>query len=201
MARTQAERKAETRRRLLRAAADLFARDGYDAVSVDAVGDAADRTSGSVYAHFGGKSGLLLAVLEEFQHDVGVLVDAESLLRPTLDDRLAGLWHHLTHHPDPAADRFVLLEMELFLHAARDPELAGPLARRYANARTVVAVMLRGWIDEFDLSPGRDDEGLAAAFIGILAGMLLQRLIDPDAIDDDVVVATLAGLLGAHTTT
>ena len=195
MSRTQADRKAETRRRLLDAAAELFARDGYDAVSIDAIGEAADRTSGSVYAHFGGKNGLLLSLLEDFQHDVGVLVDAEALLHPTLEDRIRGLWRHLTDHPHPAAEQFLLLELELWLHAARDPDLAAPLARRYAGARAVVALMLGGWIEEFQLDPHQDVDDLAAAFIGILAGLLLQRRIDPDAIGDDLVVTAIAGLL------
>jgi len=64
MARTQEERKAETRSRLLAAAAELFADHGVDAVSVDAVAEAAGRTSGAVYAHFGSKQGLLLALLD-----------------------------------------------------------------------------------------------------------------------------------------
>ena len=42
MARTQQERRADTRRRLLQAAADLFARHGIDAVSVDAAADPAE---------------------------------------------------------------------------------------------------------------------------------------------------------------
>ena len=44
MARTQQERKADTRERLLSAAAQLFADHGIDAVSVDVVAEAAGRT-------------------------------------------------------------------------------------------------------------------------------------------------------------
>ena len=47
---TQEQRKAETRQRLLDAAAILFAERGIDAVSIDAIAEAADRTSGAVYA-------------------------------------------------------------------------------------------------------------------------------------------------------
>ena len=61
---TQEERRAETRARLLDAAADLFARKGFHAVSAEAVADAAGRTTGALYDHFGGKEGLLLALVE-----------------------------------------------------------------------------------------------------------------------------------------
>ncbi len=67
---TQQERKAETRARLLAAAAELFADQGIDAVSVDAVAEAAGRTSGAVYAHFGSKQGLLLALLDSWKDSV-----------------------------------------------------------------------------------------------------------------------------------
>ena len=50
---TQGERRAETRQRLLDAAADLFATRGIEASSVDAIAEAADRTSGAIYDHFG----------------------------------------------------------------------------------------------------------------------------------------------------
>ena len=65
-ARTQEDRKAETRSRLIAAAADLFARKGFHAVSAEAVADAADRTTGALYNHFGGKDGLLLALVEQW---------------------------------------------------------------------------------------------------------------------------------------
>ena len=77
MARTQGERKAETRSRLLDAAAELFAAQGIDAVSVDAVAEAAGRTSGAVYAHFGSKHGLLLALLDAWKDSLLTVLLAE----------------------------------------------------------------------------------------------------------------------------
>src|SRR6476619_1534767 len=92
MARTQEERKADTRARLINAAADLFARKGFHAVSAEAVADAADRTTGALYSHFGGKDGLLLALvetcLEESAARIAAIVEAAS----DLDGRLLALW-------------------------------------------------------------------------------------------------------------
>ena len=52
---TQGERRAATRQRLLDAAAELFATRGIEASSVDAIAERAERTSGAIYDHFGGK--------------------------------------------------------------------------------------------------------------------------------------------------
>jgi AcrR family transcriptional regulator len=74
---SQERRRAETRGRLLDAAADLFAERGIDGSSIDAIAEAADRTSGAVYDHFGGKQGLLFALLQRWLDDVAVVIDAE----------------------------------------------------------------------------------------------------------------------------
>src|SRR4029077_7839703 len=95
VARTQEERKAETRSRLLDAAATLFAERGIDAVSVDAVADAAGRTSGAVYAHFGSKQGMLMALLDEWAHSLVTVIAAEFELATTVEDRLRAVAAHL----------------------------------------------------------------------------------------------------------
>src|SRR5476651_2374791 len=92
MARTQEARRSETRAQLLAAAADLFAHNGYHATSAEAVADAAHRTTGALYDHFGGKQGLLVALLElwigQTIVDLGARVEAAT----SLDDRLTELW-------------------------------------------------------------------------------------------------------------
>ncbi|MET9469705.1 TetR/AcrR family transcriptional regulator [Streptomyces sp. NPDC006544] len=73
----QAQRKSETRSRLIEAAAELFARKGFHAVSAEAVADAAGRTTGALYSHFGGKEGLLLALLEVWKERIAEELAAE----------------------------------------------------------------------------------------------------------------------------
>src|SRR6516225_1849371 len=53
----------ETRERLLLAAADVFARRGYDGTRVADIAAAADVSSGALYAHFASKAELLVAAL------------------------------------------------------------------------------------------------------------------------------------------
>src|SRR5450759_4641544 len=89
---TQQERKAETRARLLSAAADLFAEQGIDAVSVDAVAEAAGRTSGAVYAHFGSKQGLLLALLDSWKDSVLTVLLAEVAVTESPEGQLTAVW-------------------------------------------------------------------------------------------------------------
>lgn len=198
MARTQGERKAETRRRLLAAAAELFAREGYDAVSVDAVADAAHRTSGSVYAHFGGKAGMLAALMETLQDDMAAVVGAEFAAHTDLASRLSALWRNVAAHVE--GDAWFLLEMELWLRAARDPDLGATLAARYRNVHDLMGQAFAAWVDEFELTPAVPRDRLGPAVMGALLGLQLQHRLDPDAVGDDLALATLLGLFGAAPT-
>jgi AcrR family transcriptional regulator len=54
---------AETRERLLRAAAEVFAERGYDGTRVVDIAAAAGVSNGALYAHFGSKAELLVAAL------------------------------------------------------------------------------------------------------------------------------------------
>jgi AcrR family transcriptional regulator len=54
---------ADTRDRLLRAAADVFAERGYDGTRVADIAAAAGVSNGALYAHFGSKAELLVAAL------------------------------------------------------------------------------------------------------------------------------------------
>src|SRR4051812_28889430 len=58
------EQAARSRRALIEAATALFAERGYDGTSVQAIGERAGVSRGSIFWHFGSKEGLLWAVAE-----------------------------------------------------------------------------------------------------------------------------------------
>jgi AcrR family transcriptional regulator len=191
---TQGERRAQTRQRLLDAAADLFAARGIEASSVDAIAERAERTSGAIYDHFGGKEGLLFALLEGWVDDVAAVISAELVAADTLDERLIALWRNVTD--PPAGDgRWIRLEHELWSYAARDERAREHLARRYTAAWDSVDSAIAEWAaDDERPAPSRPT---GAAVIGTLLGLEMMRRIDPSAIDDRTAVATLRGAIAA----
>ncbi len=60
------EAKAGTRRRVLAAAMEVFAREGYHAARMDAIAAAAGVSKGALYFHFPGKLPLFSALVDEF---------------------------------------------------------------------------------------------------------------------------------------
>lgn len=196
MGRTQDQRRAETRARLIDAAADLFARKGFHAVSAEAVADAADRTTGALYNHFGGKEGLLLALLEVWKEQAAgeLLAGFEEVTG--LDERLAAMFGALTGEDGDRGGSWLLLEMELWLHGARDPAIGEPLARRYADVRARLAEGLADWAETAGVPLRRPPEQTAAAVLGMLIGCAVQHRLDPPAVEARAVVENLRDLLG-----
>ena len=78
---------AETRARVIAAARDMFAEDGYHRASLDAVARRADVARGTVYHQFGSKVGLLEAVVRDFEERAG-LQRLAQLIEQTTPDRL-----------------------------------------------------------------------------------------------------------------
>ncbi|MGO1510137.1 MAG: TetR/AcrR family transcriptional regulator [Actinomycetaceae bacterium] len=78
MPRATAEEAARTAHRVLGAATEAFARDGFQAVSLDDVARAAGVTRGAVYHHFRNKEGLFRSVANEAQYQVDAVVVARA---------------------------------------------------------------------------------------------------------------------------
>ena len=179
MPKTQEERKAETRARLLSAAAGLFADQGVDAVSVDAVAEAAGRTSGAVYAHFGSKQGLLLALLDWWKDSVRTVLLAEVAVSDSPQGQLAVVWDNVAGTSDAESARWALLEHELWLRAARDAEVADVMRARDAEARHFSAHQLEGWSAAVGSRPSAPPEELAVLVKALLTGLAMQRRLAP----------------------
>lgn len=194
---TQGERRAATRDRLLAAAAELFAERGIEGSSVDAIAERAERTSGAVYDHFGGKPGLLFALLEGWTDAAAEVIGAEVAAATTLDGRLEAIWRNVADPPKGDGGRWILLEHELWSYAARDAAARDHLARRYRAAWAGVDESLRSWAAEQGVDP--PPPTAAPAVIGVLLGLEMMRRLDPDAIDTATAVAALRGAVFSRT--
>ncbi len=190
---TQGERRAETRQRLLDAAAELFAERGIEGSSVDAIAERADRTSGAVYDHFEGKEGLLFALLEGWVDDVAVTIGAELATATSLDERMATLWRNVSD-PPTGDGRWIALEHELWSYAARNDAARDHLARRYRAAWAGVDGAVQDWADDGG-SPS-----VGPAVIGLLLGLEMMRRVDPDAVTEEMAIAALRGVVSSTTT-
>jgi AcrR family transcriptional regulator len=180
----------------LAAAADLFAEHGIDGVSVDAVAEAASRTSGAVYAHFGSKQGLLLALLDSWQQSFLAVLFAEVAVTDAPIDQLGAVWGNIGKGTDERGRRWMLLEHELWLRAARDPDVAAILQARNRESQHRSERELAWWAAEVGSQPVAAPDQLAVLVKALLNGLAMQQRVDPGSVSDDTAVAGLAALLG-----
>ncbi|WP_327256940.1 TetR/AcrR family transcriptional regulator [Streptomyces sp. NBC_01244] len=195
----QAQRKSESRARLIDAAADLFARKGFHAVSAEAVAEAAGRTTGALYSHFGGKEGLLLALLEVWKERTSEELAAEIAAGDPADPAVhfSAMWGSLTRPHPERGDSWLLLETELWLHAARGRPLVGDrLAQRYTEVRARLGEGLADWAEATGTPLTRTPEETGALVLGILLGLAMQHRLEPGAVPDGLVVEALGAVLG-----
>jgi AcrR family transcriptional regulator len=109
--RTQAERRAATRRALLDAARELFAEKGFAATGREEIAEAAGVTRGALYHHFSSKGDVFRAVFEELEAETmaKVMVAAVKESDP-LESMVQGAMAYLDAALDPAVQRVILID-------------------------------------------------------------------------------------------
>jgi AcrR family transcriptional regulator len=126
--RTQAERTEATTTALVDAARELFAGDGYEATSLDAVASRAGVTKGAVYHHFEGKRQLFEAVFaREVERIAGPLAQAYGRKKDPWAAFAAGCRAFLDECLDPGLQRIVLLDASAAIGWEQIRQLESPL--------------------------------------------------------------------------
>lgn len=183
------ERQIERRRRVLRAALELAAEGGYDAVQMRDVATRAEVALGTVYHYFGSKDHLLAAALLEWTAPLERAIRRRPVAGSTTRERLVDLLHRMTDGmgrdptltialltgltaPDPDAGQVQLQVNEVWnrlMVSAFDPE--DDPERRAKVIRTLEHVWfsgLLGWVNGWsDLDRAtRDFEDAASLLLG-----------------------------------
>ncbi|WP_433247435.1 TetR/AcrR family transcriptional regulator [Streptosporangium sp. CA-135522] len=184
---SRSQAKARTRRRLLAAAAEVFAEQGFAGASVDEIATRAGHTVGAVYSHFTGKDELFLTLFDE--HATRHLDGVEEITPEWEEDEgvFAAFGEYLTEVADHHAMRGTL-EMEFLRYALSRPELTDRLAARWRTSRTAVARL----VDPH--CAAHDPAAVATAIIGLFEGLVTQRRADRAAVPSELFAEALRWL-------
>jgi len=191
------EKRAETRAALVRSAADVFARRGFHAASVDEIAENAGFSVGALYSNFERKEDLLLAAIEQNVADWARLFaerfreadDIGDQARSIADAWIAGV----TAEPEP-----FLLWIELWAYAVRNDRLRDELAVRSRGIRELFTSMLREAAEQAGVAlPDDVAEELGAVFDALGLGLAVRRLLDPNAVPDGLFGTASSRIIGA----
>ena len=129
----------DTTRRLVVAAAQVFAERGYDGAGVQEIARRAGLTTGAIYSRFSGKAELLAEAIRTFASDEFDVLFAQHAFEGRVTDLLHTVGAHLVTRP---ANPIRAILLEAFVAARRDPEVAAVLrdhlAERAERLRTLV---------------------------------------------------------------
>lgn len=192
--RTQQERKAESERRIIRAAVELFARQGYLRTTLIEVGTAAGYTGGLVSHRFGSKEGLLNAVIDNatkrfFEDQLkpalggAEVATAEQALRTYISTYFDEVFVRESHI------RALYVIMGEGLGAV--PEVQPRIAELNRAMRKRIQTIVQQGIDAGEFGSGIDPKSSAVLIVGLLRGVVMQYLADPRAIKRKEVLRTL----------
>jgi len=167
-----------TRARILAGARRLLLRKGYDALHMKALEDESGVNRGLVHYYFGGKAGLVEALVEAVIGDLDARIREQVLRLPADGRRLRSLLESQRALSADVANTVVLAE--LLPRVLRDPRLRQRMAHSYEAARALDAWCL----GEEGAALTEEDRGaLAALLVAVLDGLGVQAALDPDGLD------------------
>ncbi|MBI5014081.1 MAG: TetR/AcrR family transcriptional regulator [Deltaproteobacteria bacterium] len=185
------EKARATRRRILVAATELFARQGFHKTTVVDIGAAIGMTQGAVFHHFATKEALLLAVVERLSRGLeaykACLTHPEAGFGPTVR-RLVDLMVDHFHREPEATICLATLATEF---AGSEDPVVGRIKAAYDGFADAFEAALRG-------NPNvKDPRAAGIAFIGAVQGIAVQGLLrenDAEARIDQLAEAFLGML-------
>lgn len=170
---TRQQSRERTRTAILDAAERAFATRGYRTSSLEDIATAAGFTKGAVYSNFGSKADLFLALLDRHaeRDDVGATSSASSAAA------------------DPS---WPLATLDFLLDAVNDPPTRQALADRYKQARARTGDNLALTHPEPAWATWNEIASIAMA---LGSGLIIQTIIDPDAVPPDLFARTMTTLI------
>jgi AcrR family transcriptional regulator len=177
--RTQEQRKSESERKIILAAIELFARQGFMRTTIAEVGKAAGYTGGLVSHRFKSKEGLLKAVVKS---SLSSFLDQ---LRPGVaDDNLSA---------EQAINKYIEIYFsEVFVRESRIralyvimgealgaiPEIRSAIAQLNKSTRHILANIIQKGIEAGEFNKTTDPSDAAVIVLGLLRGVVMQYLTD-----------------------
>jgi len=180
------EQAAETRRRIVGAARRLFAARGFSVTTVAELAQEAGVASQTVYAVFGGKRGLIGALVDLIDEESDVPALASRAMRSTDPDEVLALAVRI---PRSIVERSGDLIAALASAAAIDEVAAAALGSGGARHDRGFARIVGRLAELHALRPGVDPAEAAAVFATLTSDQTFRHLVERHAWDLDACEA------------
>lgn len=188
--RTQAERSADSQSRLINAAIELLATNGYARTSLVEIGKLAGTSRGLVTHHFGTKEACMQAVVQHIREEVAARILSTGATGVGGLDRAIDIFFELLTQGHAESRAMYVIQIE---GITSTPGLRAAVAESNASVRAVLTDVLLG--------PGaskkarRAVEPLLVVVEGQLRGVAVLWMADPDGIDLRSAISTMKAMV------
>ena len=192
---TREQSRQQTRARLLDAAEEIFAREGYTAASVEQIAEHANYSKGAVYSNFVSKEALFLALLERNMDRDDEQLRKIAASSETAADILEGLLSRLRvfeHKMD-----LCLLVTEFQIEAGRRKEVAQSFAELFRRHRREFAGILTQLFERAGQPLPVKAEHLATIIFAMVGGLALQHAADPRSVTRSLLTRSVSLFLNS----
>ena len=180
---SRAESKAETRRRLLEAAAEVFNRHGFQGGSIEEICAEAGFTRGAFYSNFESKEQLFVELLHaRVYDDFRRMIESVPADLSPADGLRWGARRLQRYYEESKQDWLFALLLDCLAHAARHPEFRSLPATFWSGTRAMNAAGIERGFKERGKPPPIEPEHLATALTALDIGLAVQHLVDPEAV-------------------
>lgn len=186
----------ELGRRLLAAAAAVFAEKGYDRAGVAEIARRAGVTTGAIYSRFTGKADLLVAALDAHASDDFDALFADHHFAGHAEDILTVAGSHLVQR-SAAVDTGSALLLEAFVAARRDPAVATLMRTRLTERQTRLRKIIEAAKAGQGIGADLDTDALVAFCHAVGFGFLLFDAVDAELPDPGPWEQLIAHLVSA----
>jgi AcrR family transcriptional regulator len=171
------KRSEETRARILSAASDLFARNGYDATGVAEICQAAGVSKGAFYHHFPTKQQVFVALLEDWLAGVDARMGGFLAQGADIPQGLVAMTA-ITHEIFERASGQLPMFLEFWRESSHNPAVWKATIAPYRQYTDLFAGVIQRGVEEGSLRPV-NPHSAARTVVALALGLILQGVMDP----------------------
>jgi AcrR family transcriptional regulator len=174
-------RSEETRRQILKAAEELFARQGFDGTGVAEICAAAGVSKGAFYHHFPSKHDVFHTLLKDWLHDLERGLETarqEAGSIPVVLLKMSAMMRQVFQ----AGGGRLPIFLEFWSQASRDTSVWEATNAPYYRFQAFFTRLVEEGIAQGSLRPV-EPQSAAKTIVALAVGVLLQGLLDPRGAD------------------
>jgi AcrR family transcriptional regulator len=175
------QRSEATRSRILDAAEQCFAQNGYDGTGVALICQTAGVSKGAFYHHFEGKQVVFLALLNRWLSTMDTQIQTLGVNQTNPVGRLAAA-SRIVGQLSQVPNEQLLIYLAYLNKAARDPKAWQATKEPYYRYQAFVRDLVHDGIEEGAFHPA-NPATISRIVIALVMGLLIQGYLDPEGAD------------------